>query len=538
MKARKTEFVHEKLVKILAVLLAAGVMLAGCSNSETTKSKKTKSNSKSKTKNTSVQEEEAEEEPGNENAGSTEDTYRIEAALWSADVPNHFKCIKDDCTDTEEECYFAFYGDPAHPDYDYFIIAIKTEDADAFRKEYQYYFSLSDFAEGKLPTTNIDGYEFVEFTKAHFGTEIDITEKCYVYRHEEASMTVSITFGDWTAEGSFEGWSFFDHFDLLLPDLGLSDPPYSFESGEHQTQVKEMPLGEYTVTPVQVHFSEHVYITSSGGVVPFSSTASHAAASAKYLYTFDIRSKILYVYRINEEEMTLVTSAEVGRAAGTIDLLDGDSVTFYPDMNSYTDDRFFLVETVDEKDTILSCMYDVVVSPDQQMIFCYNPRGDMIHILHYDPNTKSVASQPFTLDVPLDNFELNGVYITETGLYVQVREYTNDSHERVFEYDRNGNLIRELSKDGQEDLYFETMYDFQDQLLVTDAWEDTIELWDKEGNFISEVHLNDLLGFSQGEVEFPHYMFLKTGDSGDFILIYAYDNGGVLEDLVFRIHIA
>ena len=553
MKDLKSKAMKTKLLKLIGVILTASVMLAGCGKTEET-SKKSKKEKNKKSGSTSIETTVNGEEPtepddpsgaggqsassGNGQAvGTTSGTYHIDAKLWSADIPDHFKCIKDDCIDTEEESYFVFYGDPAHPDYDYFIVSIKTEDAEAFRKEYQYYFSLSDYAEGKLPTTNTEGYEFVEFTRPHFGAEIDITEKCQVYRHEAASMTVTLIFGDWTATGSYGGWAFFDHFALNLPDLGLSDPPFAFESGEHQTVVKEMPLGQYTVTPVQAHFSEHVFITSGSGVVPFSSTASHAAASEKYLYTFDIRSLTLYVYEIGDDEMTLVTSATVGVEAGTVDLLDGDSVTYYPDTDSYSDDRFFLVETIDGKETILSCMYDVVVSPDEQMILSYNPRGDMLHTLHYDPDTKTVTSKPYTLDFPLDNIDLNYIFITDTGMYVCAREIGNDTYERVFEYDRDGNLIRELNKDEQKDLYFETMYDFQDQLLVIDAFEDTIELWDKEGNFLSEVALNDLLGFSEGEVDFPHYIFLKTRDDGDFILIYAYDNGGVLEDLVFRIHI-
>ena len=47
--------------------------------------------------------------------------------------------------------------------------------------------------------------------------------------------------------------------------------------------------------------------------------------------------------------------------------------------------------------------------------------------------------------------------------------------------------------------------------------------------------IGDLIGIPSGNL--THYSFLKVNDEGDFLLVYAYDHDGVLEDLVFNIHI-
>ncbi len=520
-----------KSLRMLCAVLAGSLFLAACSKTETTEKKK---EGKSEAE-TSAPFESTEESGKKGSSAGPDDSYHIDAELWSGDIPNHFKCIRDESIDTEKESYFAFYGDPNHPDYDYVILSIETEDASAFREKYQHYISLIDYAEGNLPTTDIGGYGFIEYTAPHFGTEIDITETCYLYRHEEASMTVRITFGDWVEIGSFSGWEILDGIEFSLPDLGLSDPPFSFEEGEHRSVVKEMPLSQYTVTPVQGHFSEHVYITSGGGVVRFSSTATHAAASEKYLYTYRRTDSTLFVYQINGEEMTMVTSFTVGNETTTVDLLDEDTLTVYPDPES--DDQFFLVEKGSEGEKVLSCLLDVAVSPDGKNILCYNVRADRIHTLHLDPDTKTVTAEPFPLELPIGECELDSVFITQDSLYARVRARGDDTSTHVFEYDRDGHFIREIKDESQTDLYLEAVYDFGDGLLMVDAWEEAIELWDKDGHFISGVTLYELLGFSEEEVPYPHYSFLRCGESGDFILLFAYNNGGILEDLVYRIHI-
>lgn len=537
---------------LMALALSSSMILSACSKTSDPTKKKKKT-----TKNTASSSEEPSAEPnGEQNAdpssgnasssssssssgssgGSAAGTYEVSAILWNGEIPDHFKCIKDDCTDTDTTSYYVFYGDPNHPDYDYVILSIESEDVDTFATRFKYYFSIPDYKEGKLPTRNIGGFDFAEFTASHFGTEIDITETSYVYRDEKSGMTVQITLGDWVPRGSFLGDVLLEKLQFTLPDLGLSDPPFSFEQGEHQTTVQEMPLGEYTVTPSQAHFDEHVFVTSSGGIVRFSSTATHAAASEKYLYTYDIRSKIVYIYRITDDEMQLVTTVQQKLEVVSADLLDGDTVTFYPDAEQ--PDHFFFVENSGGKEKVLSCLNDVAVSPDGQTIVYHNPRADQLHFLKQDPTTKEVTIVPFQLEIPLEAWDLQHIYLTNTAMYIRFSTYVNEENGMtVLEYDLDGNFVRELHDDAKENIYLYSLHELGEEFLAIDQLEDTLEIWDKEGTSRASVKLNDLLGFEEGEVQFPHYTFLKINDNGDFLLIFAYDNGGVLEDLVFRIHV-
>ena len=532
---------------LMALTLSTSILLSACSKTTDPTKKKKKT-----TKNTSSTTVDPDADPnGNDpsdpssgnasssssgSAQSSANAYHVSAKLWEGDIPDHFKCIKDDCTDTDTSSYYAFYGDPDHPDYDYVILSIQSESSDDFAKRVQYYFSIPDYLEGKLPTKTIGDYEFAEYTTSHFGSEIDITETGYVYRDEKSGMTVCINVGDWVPRGTFMGNELLSNLHFNLPDLGLTDPPYAFEEGEHQTTVQEMPLGEYTVTPSQAHFSEHVYVTASGGIVRFSSTATHAAASEKYLYTCDIRTMIVYIYRITDEEMQLVTSVQQNFEVITTELLDGDTVTFYPDAEYL--DHFFMVENAGGKETVLSCLNDVAVSPDGQTIMYHNPIGDQLHFIKQDPTTKKVTNVPFQLEVPLENWNIQYVFLTNTSMYIRFDTYKDGETEmHVLEYDLNGQFVQELHDDAKKNLYPYSLNALGDELLVIDQGEDTLEIWNKEGKSRASVSLNELLGFSEGEVEFPHYSFLKINDNGDYLLVFAYDNGGVVEDLVFHIHI-
>ena len=464
---------------------------------------------------------------------SKKGTYHIDTKLWSADIPGHFE--RDYTrTDAYDENYFTFYGDPDHPSYDFIRVSFKTETAYEFEYKYREFFSIRDYAEGKLPTTTIDGYEFVEYTTTHIRNGTKGEEKNYVYRYAPGSMTAKITLGTWTPSGSYEGYAFLEHLDLKFPYLGLSDPPFICERGELRTNVSESHLNEYTVTPVQCRFSEPVfYATAEDSVIAQSETAGHVAASEKYLYLYSDVKERLYVYLINGEEMTLVTTVPFrGKDDITVDLLDGDFLTVYI---GYP----LLVENAGGKETILSCDPDIVVSPDGQTIVC-QPSGK----LHYDPQEKEVTYEPFEL------YALNQVYryqlfVMNTNIYARgERRLTNRNNTnypmeyRIFEYDLDGKLIGELTENSQRNLDMEAVYDLGDELLIVNGETDAIELWDKAGNYLAGAYLSSLLGDFGGDSIFPFYSLVRCGKSSDFILVSAYGiNPHLVEDLVYRIHI-
>ena len=529
---------HDLTVKIAALALAAGILLSGCSKNE-----KKNTNGKSSSK-IEFEAESAEESSGEETtiSESSDNTYRIDAKLWSCDVPNSLKCLREESIDEDGRCYFEFYGDLQHVDYNYVKLSIVTEDINAFAKRYQYYISLKEFAEGTLPVTTIGGYDFVNFEDMHFGSEIDLKQTTFLYRDEKSSMTISITVNGHPVGAPFETKKFFSNIEFKLPDLGLSDPDFAFESGEHQTTVQQMRIGDYTVTPCQAHFSEYVYKEAGGGIVTFSSTATHVAASDKYLYTYDIRSCLVYVYQITDAEMKLIKTIPGGSTAVTEELLDGDTVSLYPDPEAQ--DKFFMVEKSGGEQKILSCLNDLSVSPDGSLILSYGAYADSIRRLHFDPQTKAVTSERFTLEIPSEGgerkTEIQYLFLTEKYIFARVVEYTDTAAVVAYQLDPEGKFIRKLPSAGDDLRAIGAVFDLGGDLLAVDSNpDDMLVLMDDSGNVIGSVTLEALLGFHYGEEDnfFTHFTLVKRNDQGDFLMVYAYNNNGLLEDLVFTIHI-
>ena len=534
-----------KGLKLISAMLIGSMLMTGCSKAEdTTKDKKSKKSTKDSKKEstTTFEDEEVQDDadPSDTTGNGTapaNDTYRLETELWSADIPADFVYVKNRAIDTDEENYYSFYKDSDEKSNNYWYIYITKEDASAFRDLYKGYFSMMDYANGKLPTRNICGYDFVEFSYEDFNGDYSRQVTSYVYRHEAASMTVHITFGESGEPDDFEGWDLFDNFTFDLPDLGLSDPPFEFTSGEYRSEVKELELSEYKVTPVQGSFSERVYITSKNGSRPSSSTATHVAASDKYLYTYSYYDDLITVYQINGEEMTKVAEISYEKSTVSANLLDNDTVTCIPDPELSR--NFILVETIDGQERILSCLNDVSVSPDGQMILTAPTFwADQVRLLQYDPNTRTMTSSPFLLDIDpsFERAEVRSFFFADNGIFATMRDADANATERLFEFDLNGKAIREIKDTTRKDLYVGSMYDFGSDILINNNIEGTIELWDKEGQCRSRISIYELIGISQDD-EYPEYSFVKTGDRGDFLLIFAYDNDGLLEDLVYKIHI-
>ena len=489
------------------------------------------------------------------NSGAADKTYHIETFRWFADISNRFTYNKDNYVDETGETYFEFEGDNVPSYDDYVIISIRKETADEFWKRFQHCFLLGDYAAGKLPTRNICGYDFVEFNTIARGGSNDIRETNYVYRHELAGMTVHILIGDWkTAGGVSFAMTLFDHFEFKLPDYGRSDPPFDPENADYQTPVFETPLGKYyKVSTVRGRFNEAVYTkyytgrrerTHSAfeyGSFGGSLTARYSAASEKYLYMFNDSSGVLNIYRIDNATMKFVISVRIEEKNEKISLPDDDYLTIYPIPDHRRD--FFFVENAGGKETVLSCDDDILVSPDGQTIIM--PYSLKFHI---DPVTKELTSEPFTLTRPsnIEEIDYSEEFITEEHIYVVARK-TNweEGHvsRRVFEYDLNGEFIREIKDTSQEDMNWEEVFDFDGRLLVFNSSGNMLELWDKEGNYITGIPFSACGLPPKDSLDFSDISsFMKCGDEGDFILIYSAHYDGdyhyhYVEDQVYRIHI-
>ena len=486
-----SEWVKHRVLRRIFAVLAASVMLScflmtGCSKSKTTTCK---------------------------------------AALFSTDVPAHFEVFPGyDEKRLYEYCDYLFTEDSHKSQAGRLKLIIKTETAYEFERRFKDYFSMSDYTAGNMPIRRIAGYDFVEVTRVDFLTEKEETH--FVYRYEAASMTIWINLSNWPQDDSYDGWVILDHLKLKLPDYGYSDPSFAFETEkEHSTRVSEMSLNDYTITPVQGHFSDLVYDLYGGVYIPKSSTAIHAAASEKYLYTYDEGPHNLYVYKINGEEMTLVTTVYEMNARGkkgkgyTVELPDNDSLTIYKD--SEVSPYYFLVENCDGKETFLSYDEGIAISPDGKTIVC-----DLRYSLHIDPQTKEVTSEPFTLDeTRLQTVRDKVLFITDKNMYV--RAYDMDENKkpttcRLFKYDLDGNFICELEREDQMVTNPEMICDFGEDILIMNTDLHTIELWDKEAEYLAGVPLENLIGTIGGEAPYHQYSLLRRGNEGDFILIIAY----------------
>lgn len=542
-----------KCIKLISAMLIGSMLLAGCSKAEeTTKKKKSKkSNTTSQAEETtSSEEEEPEESQGaadpkgtkgkNGNSGkgaaSSSGTYHLDTKYWSADIPEEFQYYDVEVIDTDDENYYVFDEDQYQHDASW-VIHIRKEDASVFRKSYATYFSMIDYAKGDLPTREIYGYDFIEFNSYDMDGDSSRKLTNYLYRYEAGSLTVVLSFDESGDPDDFYGWKLFDTIQLNLPNLGLSDPPFGFLSGEHRSEVKEQKLLPYNVTPEQGHFSEHVYITSENGIVPFSSTATHVAVSDKYLYTFTLRKDLVTIYQINGDEMTKVAELPYTKSTDSATLLDNDTVTCIPDPEDQ--ERFILVETINGQEKILSCLNEVEVSPDGQTIISYDVWADQVRLLHREPYAKTMTSSPFNLEIDpsFERPEVRSFFFANNGIFATMREAGPNATERLFEFDLDGKAIREIKDDTRKDLYVGSVYDFRNEILMDNYEDGTLELWSKDGKLLSTISIYELIGIPKDDVEFPHYSFLKTGSEGDFLLLFAYDNDGVLEDLVYKIHI-
>lgn len=283
-------------------------------------------------------------------------------------------------------------------------------------------------------------------------------------------------------------------------------------------------------------------VTYDKELIGGSNTSSDTAASEKYLYTFNYHTRDLNVYQIKDfssMNFKFVTSVPIEGPveSKSVGLADGDQLTIYPiSDDSYS---FFFVESTKEKETVLSCFDSMHVCSDGQTIFC-----SVEAKLHYDSATKSVTTEPFSLDsaIDLEEYYYDREFITEDRIFVRVSERFGYQLPHVFVYDLDGHFIREIQDNPRTDLYFQAMYDYDGKLLVYNVVKGgSIEFWDKEGNYIAGItlqelglHQNDVFTFNIGSV-------LKYGDYGDFILICseAFDSETThtVTDLVYRIHI-
>ena len=335
-------------------------------------------------------------------------------------------------------------------------------------------------------------------------------------------------------------------------DSGNETSAATDDSSETTTELSyETRKTDYAPGPSLKDYCSNIYsvrgpylkdsVTYDKELISGSNTISDTAVSEKYLYLYNYHTRDLNVYQIkniSSMNFKFVTSVPIDGPveSKSVVLADDDHLTIYPTSDdSYV---FFFVESTKEKDTVLSCFDNMHVCSDGQTILC-----SVKSKLHYDPATKSVTREPFSLDaaIDLEEYIYDREFITEDRIFVRVSERFGYQLPHIFEYDLDGHFIREIQDDPRTDLYFQAVYDYDGKLLVVNyAKSMTIEFWDKDGNYIAGSPLQEV-GLRQIDVfTFDVGSILKYGDN-DFILICseAFDSekSRTVTDLVYRIHI-
>jgi hypothetical protein len=155
-----------------------------------------------------------------------------------------------------------------------------------------------------------------------------------------------------------------------------------------------------------------------------------------------------------------------------------------------------------------------------------------------------VTSERFSLEIPNvsgeSKSEVQSLFLTEKYIFARAAEHTDTSAVVAYQLEPEGKLIRKLPSAGDDSRAIGAVFDLGGDLLAVDnAPDDMLTIMDESGNAIGSVTLEALLGFhyDEGDGFFTHFSLLKRNDQGDYLMIYAFDNNGLLEDLVFTIHI-
>lgn len=460
--------------------------------------------------------------------------YSIDAKLWSGVFPRTLLFDKGSSIDTDSESSFYFLKDPKNTDWGYIRISINEESETQYRTVLKCYVSLQDYSAGKLPVTNIGGLDFISYTRKNMGKQIDLYETVYFYRDENSGMTIRIVVGSNTDERD----AVFENLKFHLPDYGLADMPFPWNTDLVDTPSTPVALQDYLIVPEQLHFSERVFTASScNGVLPIPSTASHVAVLDDHLYTMDTERNIIRTYKIEENRLTLEKEETLPVTSTTANsVVANDLIRYTMRLSGNT---YSLFSEGRDSNRIFNLNSSIATSPDGKTALSYS-YGDLnIHSLAIENG--QVQLTPFELEFPRTDLHILHMSVTDNYIFTDCQDSEYEYHAYMF--DKTGRYISELKDaDGQ---YVSTycFCEYDRKVIALSIVENKLLMWTKYGMYVDCVSTTELFGLPVRDINrvlYPSLSMVPAGpdDPNVFYVVFSLDTYGVGEDLAFRLTIA
>lgn len=460
--------------------------------------------------------------------------YSIDAKLWSGVFPRTLLFDKGSSIDTESESSFYFLKDPKNTDWGYIRISINEESETQYRTVLKCYVSLQDYSDGKLPVTNIGGLDFISYTRKNMGKQIDLYETVYFYRDENSGMTIRIVVGSNTDECD----SVFENLQFHLPDYGLADMPFPWNVEAVDTPSKPVEFDDYLVVPEQLHFSERVFTaSSSNGVLPIPSTASHVAVLGDHLYTMDTERNIIRTYKIDEDRLLLEKEEQLTLAATTANSVVADDLIRYT--MRLAGNTYSLFTKGRDSDQVFNLNSSIATSPDGKTALSYSYADLKVNSLAIENG--QIVLTPFELEFPRTDLHILNMSVTDNYIFTDCQDDEYEYHAYMF--DKTGHYINELKDSDGNYVSTYCFCEYDRKVIAPSIVENKLLMWTKYGLYVDSVSTTELFGLPVRDINrvlYPSLSMVPAGPDNPrvFYVVFSWDTYGVGEDLAFRLTFA
>ncbi|MBO4496461.1 MAG: hypothetical protein J5752_11480 [Clostridiales bacterium] len=449
-------------------------------------------------------------------------------------VPGNY-VLNEDKKDGESICEMYFKDSTTYETNRtmFFKITVQKEPASEFRYRERWRVDLQKYSQGELPTTMIGGLPFVE------GSTLPSKDNYYLCRDEKSGTSITIAH---SREGLFAD-EILKNINFTLPDLGQTDPLYSWETPMRQIEDKANQIGRFKIETHQMEFSERIFCNGSAD-----NAAYHGAASQNYLYTVNMGSDpyLLSIYKIKNDVLEFVDTLDLPEDSDINTRPIVDSVS-YESMGAFKDGILLMEkDAASGKTTIIPLMYGVAVSYDQKLVLGTDPTAGLLIRLGFedgrDGSHYCTTKEAFELQAPTTASVFDGmVYATEHYVITQTIK-----DNQVYVFDHEGNFLMKLAGGYS---YAYNFFEVNGCIVGLFNYPARLVMWDEHGTLLGNVAQDELLGLplsNRESDEQPISLALVekhpaadgSAESAEFILLIGYtDEDGIAETLPFRITI-
>ena len=425
------------------------------------------------------------EQPPSEET-TEEEEASFSAILWSANVPEEL--VLDEENARDEESYasqkFEYWKDPSSEYADASIsISISIEDSPrSFRRLIaNTNAELKDYADG-VDTVEIGGISFTKKETVEWFSDVIK----FNGRDEDSAANISITItGDIDAD-IYQ--PMLDSFKLTVSDTGHVDPPWPWDGVRYEPEEKPVMSGTFTITPEYLEADEPIILNSimdtQIAVVGNSVYVVTNTEMSEYLFTEDKKGLTFNKTEVLDTSYEHVSCDNAGNlymspGLGEIAIMNGFEKTYQSTLKydlaihpSGTWGISFWVNSDPMKVTV----GDGVMGEEAWVLKNLNKEEERVGLF-------SMISQ----------IEVNDNHIIVAGKHVEKESET------IVVYDTNGNVLFTLADTETDRTGLGSVtgvVETDNGFLATDGNMRQITLWNKEGAFIGQIAVKDLLGAS------------------------------------------